>query len=106
MNQQVKNLTRIHEDAGLVPGLAQWVRDLGIAAGCSSDLTPSWGTSTCHRSGYKKEKMKRNKKATLNSETKGIPKGEREAPANEESVLSREPSEGSTLGKIYYIRCC
>ena len=26
--QQVKNLTNIHEYAGLTPGLAQWVKDL------------------------------------------------------------------------------
>ena len=25
--QQVKNLTRIHEDEGLIPGLTQWVKD-------------------------------------------------------------------------------
>ena len=29
--QQVRNSTSIHEDVGLIPGLAQWVKDLVLS---------------------------------------------------------------------------
>ena len=76
MAQRVKNLTSIHEDASLIPGLAKWVKNLvllhrsqtwlqsGVAVAvvqaysCSSHLTPNLGTSICCRCSSEKGKKK------------------------------------------------
>jgi len=76
VGQWVKNLTRVHEDEGSIPGLAQGLRirhchelqcrsqmrltstvvvAVVQASSCSFYLTPSLGTSICHGCGPKKK---------------------------------------------------
>ena len=47
MAQRLKNLTSVHEDAGLIPGLAHGLRIQclllqAVAVGCRYGLDPSW----------------------------------------------------------------
>ena len=79
--QQLVNPPSIHEDAGLIPGLAPQVGEWSIAVSCGVggrcgsdptllwlwcrpatwDWTPSLGTSICRRCGPTKTKDKRDK---------------------------------------------
>ena len=82
--QKVKDLVCVHEDGGSILGLTQWVKDLPLlqvvvqvtdvaqipcccgcgvvqAGSCSSDLTPSLGTSICLRCSCSKKAVGDNK---------------------------------------------
>ena len=49
MAQQFKNPTSMHENAGLIPGLTQWVRDLALpqAAAYVADMAQIWHCCGC-----------------------------------------------------------
>ena len=73
----VTNPTSTYEGTGSIPGLAQWVKDPGIAMHCGEghrrgsdpallwpcscpDSTPTLGTSVCHGFGSKKKEKNNN----------------------------------------------
>ena len=81
----VTNTTSVHEESGSTRSLPQWVKDLVLrelwcgsqmwlgsqfavtvavvyASSCTSNLTPSLGTSVCHWCGPKKTKEKEKRK--------------------------------------------
>ena len=57
--------TRNHEAAGLIPGLAQWLKDAdwilhccgcGVAGSCSSNETPGWESPKATGAALKRQK--------------------------------------------------
>ena len=83
------NPTSIHEDVGLIPGLTHRVKDpallwsktwlgsrvavaVAYVSGYSSDLTPSLGTSICHKCGPPKKPEQTKKYLKTNNENTTI----------------------------------
>ena len=69
MAQQVTNLTSNNEDAGLIPGLTQWVKDLELPPLQLRSSVALWHRPVATAFCFVKTKTKQNKKIIYKSNT-------------------------------------
>ena len=47
MAQWVKNPNSVHEDAGVIPGLAHWIKDLALQQAAAQPIDVVWTWHCC-----------------------------------------------------------